>query len=251
VASQHFFHQFNRKEFTARKILVQQADMYSQIRDLQLSTSQPFGEAAQCLVQSIGAIIVAFYFSWNLTLVIICTVPLVYLAMAVLSRRLAKRSQEQAESLQHALKYVGSAINNIETVKCFNGQRFELQRYTSAIARAAGLYTRQANYRSIQIGFMQFFTLSIFVQGFWYGSHLVVTGQKNAGEVVTTFWGALMAVQGVTGFLPQFITLQKGKVAGATLWAMIATESNPEEGTETQGELRPDRCVGDVEFKQV
>jgi ATP-binding cassette subfamily B (MDR/TAP) protein 1 len=225
--------------------------MCRQIRDLQLSTSQPFGEAAQCFVQSIGAIIVALYFSWNLTLVIICAVPLVYLAMAVLSRRLAKRSQEQAEELQQALKYVGGAINSIETVKCFNGQRFELQRYTGAIARAAGRYIRQANYRSIQIGFMQFFTLSIFAQGFGYGSHLVDTGQRNAAEVVTTFWAALMAVQGVTGFLPQFITLQKGKIAGDTLRAMTAPDSNPEEGAETQGMLRPGRCIGDVEFKHV
>ncbi|KAF2795693.1 P-loop containing nucleoside triphosphate hydrolase protein [Melanomma pulvis-pyrius CBS 109.77] len=223
----------------------------SQIRDLQLSTSQPFGEAVQCFVQSIGAIIVAFYFSWNLTLVIICSVPLVYLAMAFLSQRLSKRSQEQAEKLQQALKYLTSAIQSIETVKCFNGQQFELQRYSSAIARAAGLYTRQANYRSIQIGFMQFFTLSVFVQGFWYGSHLVVTGQKTPGQVVTTFWGALMAVQGVTGFLPQFIILQKGKVAGATLRAMITRISKHDEGTETQGEEKPVRCVGDVEFKQV
>jgi len=171
--------------------------------------------------------------------------------MAFLSRRLAKRSQQQAEKLQYALKYVTSAIRNIETVKCFNGQHFELQRYRSAISHAAGLYIRQANYRSIQIGFMQFFTLSVFVQGFWYGSHLIATGKKNPDQIITTFWGALMAVQGITGFLPQFIILQKGRAAGAILRELITPRSKHDLGMEMQGTEGPDQCVGDIEFKKV
>ncbi|KAF2703921.1 P-loop containing nucleoside triphosphate hydrolase protein [Pleomassaria siparia CBS 279.74] len=227
------------------------SSLQSQVRDLQLSTSQPFGEACQCIAQIIGSIGVAFYFSWNLTLVTICTVPLVFFTMGFLSSRLAKRTQEQAEKLQQALKYVTSAIESIETVKFFNGQRFELQRYTDAIALAAGRYMGVANYRSIQLGFMQFFTFSVFVQGFWYGSHLVTNGERNPGQVVTAFWSAMMAVGGVSSFLPQFIILQKGKFAGATLRAMIERKTEHDTGTETQGKQSPDRCVGDVEFRKV
>ncbi|KAF2868020.1 multidrug resistance protein-like protein 2 [Massariosphaeria phaeospora] len=222
-----------------------------QIRDLQLSVSGPFGEGLQCIVQAIGALAVAFYFAWNLTLVIIASVPLIYIVMALLSKRFTARAHEQADKLQQALKYVTNAIQSIETVKCFNGERLELQRYIGFIGLAAALYVRQANIRSLQVGFMQFITLSIFVQGFWYGSHLVTSGQKNAGDVVTTFWGALMAVQGISGFLPQFITLQKGRVAGARLQALMAQMSKNDLGTELRGKLRPDRCPGDVVFKKV
>lgn len=222
-----------------------------QIRDLQMSVSQPLGEAVQCFIQAIGSLGVAFYFSWNLTLVTIASVPLVYVVMAYLSGLLSKSAHEQSNKLQQALKYITNVIHNIEQVKSFNGERFELQRYTNIIARAGGLYNRQASLRSGQLGFMQFITLSIFVQGFWYGSHLVQTGDRNAGQVVTTFWAALMAVQGITGFLPQFIVLQKGRVAAARLRALVTQISRTDTNNETGGQQRPERCAGDIEFREV
>ncbi|KAF2741485.1 multidrug resistance protein 2 [Polyplosphaeria fusca] len=221
------------------------------IRDLQLSTSVPLGECFQALVFGLGSLGVSFYFSWNLTLVIICAVPLVYVLMVVLSGRLSKRTYEQAAKLQEALKYVTNAVTSIETVKCCGGERFELQRYTEIIAKAGYLYGCQANLRSIQLGFMQFITFSIFVQGFWYGSYLVNAGKKDAGDVLTTFWGALMAVQGITDFLPQLIVLEKGKLAGSKLEALIWQASKLEKVSKSESNVSPDKCKGDVEFKEV
>ncbi|KAF2476461.1 P-loop containing nucleoside triphosphate hydrolase protein [Lindgomyces ingoldianus] len=222
-----------------------------QIRDLQLACSAPLGECVQCCVIAVGALSIALYSSWNLTLAIICTIPIVYLVMSFLSSKISKRAHEQADKLQQALKHVTNAVSSIETVKCFNSERFELQKYGCVITQAGYLYNRQANLRSAQIGFMQFVTYSMFVQGFWYGSYLVTTGQRNPGQVMTTFWGALIAVQGITGFLPQFIVLQKGKIAGARLLATITRLSKQNIDSEVQGGEKPQRCVGDIEFKEV
>lgn len=171
--------------------------------------------------------------------------------MAFLSRGLSKRAHEQGDALQQALNIVTNSVRGIETVKCFNGERFELVRYKKIIDRAGRLYNSQANFRSLQLGIMEFFTLSVFVQGFWYGSHLVISGERNAGQVITTFWAALMAIQGITGFLPQFIVLQKGKVAGARLRVLMAQISKKDSKTETDGHQKPERCNGNVKFKEV
>jgi ATP-binding cassette subfamily B (MDR/TAP) protein 1 len=216
-----------------------------------LSVSAPFGEGVQSFVQGVAALGVSLYYSWNLTLVIMCTIPLLYLAEAFISKRLSLRSHEQAEKLQSALKYITIAIQSIETVKCFNGERYELQTFTKIVNVAAGLYTRVANLRSIQIGLMQFFTLSVFVQGFWYGSHLIDTGKADAGKVLTTFWAALMAMSGITMVLPQFIVLQKGKMAGAKLSVVMKQISTSDQQLELQGHRKPARCPGDIEFRQV
>lgn len=222
-----------------------------EVRDIQLGTSQPMGEGLQCIVACLAAIGIAFYFSWDLTLIIICTVPVVYLIMGYLSTRLSKRAHEQGDCLQEAMKYLTNAIQNIEMVKCFNGEQFELRRYEGVITRAAKLFNSQANLRSIQLGSMQFITFCMFVQGFWYGSSLVLSGKKSSGEVVTTFWAALLAVQGVTGFLPQFIVIQKGKVAGARIQAMLGQIRGHETGAEMTDKVTPTRCRGDIHFKQV
>lgn len=222
-----------------------------QVRELQISTSVPLGEVVQCSVVGIGSLAVALYFSWNLTLVTICTVPLAYLVMYFLSGRLSKAAHEQADKLQQALKYITSAITSIETVKCFNGERFELRRYIGAIGIAGGLYKRQAHYRSAQIGFMQAYTLSIFFQGFLYGSYLVRAGKANPGNVATTFWTSLMAVQGITEFLPQLIILQKGKVAASRLRTVMAHLESAAHNEIPMRGVRPNRCVGDIQFSKV
>lgn len=136
-------------------------------------------------------------------------------------------------------------------MKCFNGERYELHTFTNVTAVAAAIYMRVANLRSIQIGVMQFFTLSVFVQGFWYGTYLVKQGDRNVGQVITTFWAALMAIQGITGFLPQFIVMQKGKSAGAHLGLLMNQISASDQHHEMVGQLRPARCPGDIEFRQV
>ncbi|KAF2030327.1 P-loop containing nucleoside triphosphate hydrolase protein [Setomelanomma holmii] len=221
------------------------------IRDLQLSVSAPFGEGTQCVISGLSALGVAFYYCWNLTLVILCTVPLIYLVQSFVAHRLSLRANEQADKLQLALKYIANAIQSIEIVKCFNGEHYELNNFTKITALAASLYKRVANLRSIQIGAMQFFTLSVFVQGFCYGSHLISSGKRDVGQVVTTFWAALMAIQGITGFLPQLIVLQKGKVASARLRLLMNQISASDQQQELEGRLKPLRCPGDIEFRQV
>jgi ATP-binding cassette subfamily B (MDR/TAP) protein 1 len=225
--------------------------LYRHIRDLQLSVSAPFGEGIQCVIQGIGALGVAFYYSWNLTLVILCTVPLIYLVQMFISHRLSIRANEQANKLQLALKYIADTITSIETVKCFSGENYELQVFTKVTAVATSIYKRVANLRSLQIGAMQFFTLSVFVQGFWYGTHLVRTGGRDVGQVTTTFWAALLAIQGITGFLPQLIVLQKGKIAGAHLRLLMDQISASDQDHDLEGHLEPSRCAGDIEFREV
>ncbi|KAF2823407.1 multidrug resistance protein-like protein 2 [Ophiobolus disseminans] len=221
------------------------------IRDLQLSVSAPFGEGTQCLVQGLAALGVAFYYCWNLTFVILCTVPLIYLVQSYMSHRLSIRANAQADKLHLALKYITNAIQSIETVKCFNGEGYELQVFTKITAVAAKVYMAVANLRSIQIGTMQFFTLSVFVQGFWYGTHLVRTGDKNVGQVITTFWAALLAISSITGFLPQFIVMQKGKAAGGRLQMLMEQISASNQDHEIKGDLKPLRGPGDIEFREV
>lgn len=202
-------------------------------------------------MQTIGALAVAFYSSWSLTLVIIASVPIMYLVTAYLSKLLTDRANEQSDVLRQALKYLTNAVRTIETIKCYNGERYELQRYGRVINSAGNLYNKQANLRALQLGAMQFFTLSVFFQGFFYGAHQIFQGKLNISQIITTFWAAMMAVQGVTGFLPQFIVLQKGKVAGAKLRMLIAQISEDSAQVESSGHQIPTSCEGDIEFRNV
>lgn len=153
--------------------------------------------------------------------------------------------------LQVALKYMTTAISNIEAVKSLNGEQYELYIFEKTAGLAARLYRRVANFQSMQIGIMQFFTISIFVQGFWYGKYLVDNGDGEASDILTTFWSVLMGTSSLASVMPQSVVLTKGREAGANL-AMLM-EHNPTSGQhlESRGHIKPVRCLGTIEFSKV
>ena len=139
----------------------------------------------------------------------------------MLSSRIQPNIYRQNEALDEASKFANSAISSIESVKYCNGQNGEQLKYSETIQKAAKFYFRQALGNAVQIGVVRFFTLSIFVQGFWYGSTLVRTRKEDAGEVLTTFWAAFMAAQCVQQALPHLIVLEKGRAAAARLHTVL------------------------------
>lgn len=173
------------------------------------------------------------------------------MVLAWISARMQPGIEAQVVELTKASKLAKNAFSAIDTVKCFNGQDFELRQYARAIKKAAKHYLVQAQANALQIGFVRLVTLAMFVQGFWYGSHLVNTGQKNPGEVLTAFWACLMATQSVEQILPQIIVLEKGKAAGATLQAIMLQMESGRKVMKMIGKTAISFCEGDIEVRNV
>lgn len=221
------------------------------VRELQMATSQPLGFAFQYTVTTLAALGVAFYTAWSLTLVTLAVVPVSAFILAWISSGIQPNIDAQDNELTQGSKLANNAISAIETVKCFNGQDYEIWRYANAIKKAAHYYLAQAQANALQIGFVRLVTLGMFVQGFWYGSHLVAVGQKSPGQILTAFWACLMATQAIEQILPQMIVLEKGRAAGATLVAVLTQMERSLTRTRVNGELAPSYCEGDIEIKNV
>ena len=157
----------------------------------------------------------------------------------------------QTEELTKASKIVNNAIAAIDTVKCFNGQDFERWQYRKFVKRAARYYLSQAQANALQIGGLRLITLGMFVQGFWFGSYLVTTGQKTPGEIMTAFWACLMATQAFEQIQPEIIILEKGRVAGASLESILGQLEGGLEISRLSGRTIPLFCAGDVEVRNV
>ncbi|KAI9843976.1 MAG: hypothetical protein M1837_006018 [Sclerophora amabilis] len=225
--------------------------LQTQLRELQMATSQPLGFLIQYTVTALGALGVAFYYSWNLTLVTLATVPLAGIILSFISARMQPSIENQQEELSVASKLITNALSSIEVVKCFNGVDQEIWQYARAIRKAARHYLGQAHANALQIGLVRLIILGMFVQGFWYGSTLVKPGGKDAGDVLTTFWAAFTATQAIEQILPQMIVLEKGRAAGATLKAIMAHLERGRRISKMLGFRKPNYCYGDIEVRDV
>lgn len=103
----------------------------------------------------------------------------------------------------------------------------------------------------MQIGFVRFATTAMFVQGFYYGGHLIHAGDSTVAHVVTTFWSALTATKAFEDILPHVIVLEKGR---ATATALRAVLSQVGEGARLSCALTgstPKFVDGDIEVRNV
>ena len=223
----------------------------SHIRELQIATSQPLGFALQYTVTVLVALGLAFYNAWDLTIITLTGVPFAGVFLAWISARIQPAIDAQGEELTQASKFAKNSITAIDTVKCFNGQDFEIWQYSSAVKKAARYYLVQARTHAIQIGFVRIVILTMFVQGFWYGGHLIVTGKKNAGQVLTAFWSCLMATQTIEQLLPQYIILEKGKTAAASIQAILVKRDKGRRVSDMVGLRTPQYCDGDIQVHNV
>ena len=214
--------------------------------------SQPLGFIVEYLVTLLAALGLALYTSWRISLVTLSSVPVTAIIMSFISSKMQPSIAAQEEGLAKASKLANSAISSIDTVKAFNGQDLETRQYNSAILHAAKSYLKQAKINSLQIGFVRFVTLAMFVQGFWYGSHLVNTGKLSTGKVLTAFWACLMATKAAEDILPFLIVLEKGRAAGAGLKAILMQVGKGKAVDRNHSTLKePEFCEGDIEMRDV
>jgi len=225
--------------------------LQAQIRDLQLATAQPLGCIFSLGSTAILSMIEAFYFSWDLTLVTLATTPLILIIVVWVGNDMQRNLDKQSDKLGEAQKFSITAFSAIETVKCFNAQAIERQKYMSRIREAADSYTRLMNASALQMASIVLLSVSMFVQGFYYGGVLVGSGKKTTADIITTFFSALAGFQAVQSILPQLIFLEKGRTAGATLRTVMAQVQTGSTVQRRKGLLKPASCGGDIDVKNL
>lgn len=218
-----------------------------QTRELQLASSQVFGLLASDLVTSVASLILAFYYSWKLTFVLLATIPVSTAILSFISRQVEPAIQAQKRELAVASKHAFASITAIDLIKVFNGQNQELRQYDRDIRRAAIQYLIQARCNSFQLGYVSFWVISMFIVGIAYGIVLVKQG-LNPGHVLTTFYATLATMQSFEALMPQWLVLAKGLSAGRFLSMLVSTPYQGKAVRGMNGFRRPQKCEGTVEL---
>ncbi|KAM4055988.1 ABC transporter transmembrane domain-containing protein [Hirsutella rhossiliensis] len=225
----------------------------TQTRELQAATSQIFGFLVCDALTSCASLIIALYYSWRITLVLLATLPLSLIVLSLATRQLEPAIRAQKAHLEKATRLTTASVTAIDLVKVFNGFDRELRHYRNALRWARRHYLVQARCNSTQMGYIAFWVVAMFVLGFWYGSILVRDGLPP-GHVVTTFYSTLAAFQGIEALVPHWLVLSKGMSAGSFLSSIAAKPETSRSKALVDTAPRTTRlehCVGDVQLNSV
>ncbi|GES62378.1 ABC a-pheromone efflux pump AtrD [Aspergillus terreus] len=221
------------------------------LHELQMATSQPLGLVLHYSFRTITSLGLAFYTSWNLSLVTLAGIPIFSGIVSFLSTKMKPSVEAQQGELSRASKVVNSTTSAIDAVKCLNGEAIEAQNFASKTEKAASQYLRHARLNAFQISVVRLMMFGMFVQGFWYGSALARSGRLSSGEVLRTFWACLSAAQSIELVLPQVILLVKGKLAASSLSNILTLDPENKATGEMKGVAYPRYCEGDIEVSNL
>ncbi|KAI1770312.1 P-loop containing nucleoside triphosphate hydrolase protein [Hypoxylon cercidicola] len=238
---------FDRQENGIASLLV---TTQTQSRELQSASSAALGSLVAEAATSLGNLAVALHGSWKLTLVLLATVPVSIGILSVLSRRLKSAIRAQKEELARASKYAISAVASVDLVKIFNATDHETWQYVRAMQRCADRYLVQAGTAAWQHAYVKLWVEGMFVLGFYYGA-VLVDGGASSGNIVTTFYAALAALQAFQAFIPTYVVLAKGMAAGQALHSIVNDFEDGRVVRRMVGGYRPKQCFGRVEINEV
>ncbi|CAD6887555.1 unnamed protein product [Tilletia laevis] len=188
--------------------------------DVRYAYASSFGNLLRFLTTTVTAFILAFVHSWKLAFVTLAAVPLAALLTGFCERASGPLIHAEQNALSEAGRLVQETVTSITAVKAFNGQKREFSRLRAVLQQSSQAWNRTSLVWSLRSGLASSMMLAMFVQGFWYGSHLVQTGQASAGIVMTVFWSCLLVTTSTEQALRAMLPLQKGKIAAANIRTM-------------------------------
>lgn len=145
-----------------------------------------------------GGIAMVAVTSLKLTGLMISTFPVLVLIAIIYGRYIRKHAREAQDRLADAGTVVDESLQGIANVKAFGNERFELARYSQHLDAFLKVILRTARLRASMISFIIFGVFGSIVLVFWYGAHLMQSGQLTFGELTrfilyTTFVGGSVA----------------------------------------------------------
>ncbi|EFY91496.1 ABC a-pheromone efflux pump AtrD [Metarhizium acridum CQMa 102] len=169
-----------------------------------------------------------------------------FIILCIVTRNVDAEIRLQKQHLQKASTSAAAAVNGIDLVTIYAGHDREVSKYALALKSAARHFLIQVRCNSIQTGYIAFWSISVFVLGFWYGLVLVEKGM-SPGNVVTTFYAILTAFQGIEALVGHWLVLLKGKGAVYFLSDLAKSEGS----FEAPSAKNHQEFIGDVRLEKV
>ena len=230
----------------------------AQFEQISLGVGDKFGLTLQAVSQIITGLIIAFYKSWLLTLVMLSISPLIFVSVLFLLVALKKSMIGSRKSFEKAGGIGEEILYNIKTVASFSNYEFEIQRFNKMIDIMHKFDEQKAFRLGLSIGGTLFFIYITFFIAAVYGRKLIGDEVKNdnsgnpftIGDMITVVFSTLIAILSIGVTAPNLKIIQESSIAASDYFTLY--EREPQMDLSQSVEILPrDSIKGKIEFKDV
>ena len=230
----------------------------AQFERIALGVGEKFGLLLQAISQIICGIIIAFYKSWMLTLVMLALSPTIFACVILLVCLIRKPMIGSRKTYEKAGGAAEEMLYNIKTIASFSNFEFEIDRFNRLINIVHYFDRKKAFILGATIGLALFFIYLTFFVSTMYSRKLIGDDVWNdntdapfsLGDIVTCVFSTLIAILSIGFTAPNLKIIQESAIASSDYFTLY--EREPQMDFSQSIETPPrDQMLGRIEFKNV
>lgn len=199
------------------------------------------------LLQLITILGVMFYIDWKLTLVSLCTLPLLIISTYIFKEKIKVAFNEVRNAVSNLNSFLQEHITGMNIVQIFNREERELEKF-----KAINKEHRKAHIKSV-LYYSIYFPVAEIIQAIgiglvvWYGATGVFDAEIKVGVLISFIMYLQLFFRPIRMIADRFNTLQLGVVSSSRIFKLLESDEQiPNEGT-----YRPNKIKGNISVENV
>ncbi|XP_075037496.1 bile salt export pump-like [Mixophyes fleayi] len=214
---------------------------------VQGATGSQIGMIVNSLTNIGASLIIAFYFSWKLSLVVLCFLPLIGLSGVFQAKMLTGYANQDKQALEEAGKVSSEAIGNIRTVAGLGKENMFVGLYEKLLVMPRKAAVKKAHVYGACFGFSQCLIFMAYAASFRFGGFLVNSDGINylvVFRVISAIVTSGTALGRASSFTPDYA---KAKIAAAQFFKLL--DRVPKSSVYSTDGDKWDNFKGDIQFE--
>ncbi|MDP2043468.1 MAG: ABC transporter ATP-binding protein [Algoriphagus sp.] len=199
------------------------------------------------LLQIITILGVMFYIDWKLTLVSLCTLPLLIISTYVFKEKIKVTFNDVRNAVSNLNSFLQEHITGMNIVQIFNREQREFEKFKDINREHRTAHIRSVLYYSI------YFPVAEIIQAIgiglvvWYGAVGVLGLELQIGILISFIMYLQLFFRPIRQIADRFNTLQMGVVSSSRIFKLLASTDN----IANEGNYKPEKIKGNIRLENV
>ncbi|EPR67554.1 ABC transporter ATP-binding protein [Cyclobacterium qasimii] len=209
--------------------------------------SQGLAEIIGDLLQLVAILAVMFWVDWKLTLVSLCTLPLLIISTYIFKEKVKVSFNDVRNAVSNLNSFLQEHITGMNIIQVFNREQREYEKFQSINKEHRKAHLKSVMYYSI------YYPVSEIIQAMgiglvvWYGATGVFDMEIKVGVLISFIMYLQLFFRPIRMIADRFNTLQMGVVSSSRIFSIL--ENNDQISDE--GNISPEKVKGDIVFDKV
>lgn len=199
------------------------------------------------LLQLVTILAVMFYIDWRLTLVSLCTLPLLIISTYVFKEKIKVAFNDVRNAVSNLNSFLQEHITGMNIVQIFNREQREYNKFEDINKDHKRAHLKSVLYYSV------YFPVAEIIQAIgiglvvWYGATGVFNMELRVGVMISFIMYLQLFFRPIRMIADRYNTLQLGVVSSSRIFKLLDNEEHiPNNGT-----LTPEKIQGDIKLENV